>query len=159
MANLSRNQGINPPRIYCEPSNPFKNTIYPRSHRLLQYAFLKIGGWHVAISSISHYSFPWWKNGAWALETWKPKAWKARSPIFLLDMMQSWKKCIWCGVHQSALHLSFIRSAFRKRSCDNKIQFHWLLWIHQVKNLCSWHTQNGWIWKPFAMFFASNIAL
>ena len=53
---------------------------------------------------------------------------------------------------------SFIRSAYWNTSCDNKIIFHSLLWIHLIKNNSLWHTQNRWIWKSFTMFFASNIA-
>ena len=134
--------------------------MYPRSPRLLQYAYLKMADWHVALWSICHYSFPWWTNGAWALETVETKSMKGTISYFSTWHGGILEQCIRCGVHLERNRIfSFIRSAYWKRSCDNRFQFHWLLWIHPIKNLCSWHSQNGWIWKPFTMFFASNIAL
>ena len=57
-------QLLNHSCIYCELSNLFKNTIYPRSARPLQYEYLKMADWYVVLSSICHYSFPWWRIGA-----------------------------------------------------------------------------------------------
>ena len=63
--------------IHCELSNLFKNAMYPRFPRLLQYAYLKMADGHVALWSINlSYAFPWWTNGAWALETVETKSMK-----------------------------------------------------------------------------------
>ena len=124
--------------------------MYPRFPRLLQYAYLKMADGHVALWSICHYAFRWWTNVAWALETVETKSMKGTISHFSTWHDGILEQYIRCGFIRAQSHLiSFILSAYWKRSCNNMIQLCWLLWIHPIKNLCSWHTQNGWIWKPF----------
>ena len=96
-------QVLNTSCIYCELSNLFKKTMYPRLPRLLQYAYLKMADGHVALWSICHYAFPWWTNGAWALETVETKSMKGTISHFSTWHDGILEQYIRCGVHQSAI--------------------------------------------------------
>ena len=80
-----------------------KNTMYPRFPRLLHYAYLKMADGHVTLWSICHYAFPWWTNGAWALETVETKSMKGTISHFSTWHDGILEQYIRCGVHQSAI--------------------------------------------------------
>ena len=61
----------------------------------------------VVLSSICHYSFPWWTNGAWVFETVETKSMKGTISHFSTwhdGILQQW---IRCKVHESAIAFSF----------------------------------------------------